>query len=141
MCLRRLNSSTKRFDSIQDVWDFLQSRSKFTKASKKSNSSRLTEEHHERFSITTIDGTFSMFIFNALVLSLTRPDFFSRAIIEPRVQTPLPAPPGCNFRFLFSIFPVEATASPHNRFKRTADLHIYANVANPVFTTCSNLLN
>ena len=37
-----------------------------------------------------------MFIFNALVLSLTRPNFFSRAIIEPRVQTPLPAPPGGN---------------------------------------------
>ena len=37
-----------------------------------------------------------MFIFNALVLSLTRSDFFSRAIIEPRVQTPLPAPPDYN---------------------------------------------
>ena len=46
-------SSTKRFDSIQDVWDSLQSRSKFTKASIKSNSSRLTEELHERFSMTT----------------------------------------------------------------------------------------
>ena len=34
-----------------------------------------------------------MFIFNPLVLSLTRPNFFSRAIIEPRVQAPLPAPP------------------------------------------------
>ena len=60
----------------------------------KTNSSRLTEELHERFSITTIDGTSAMFIFHALVLSLTRPNFFSRAIIEPRVQTPLPAPPG-----------------------------------------------
>ena len=59
----------------------------------KTNSSRLTEELHERFSITTTDGTSAMFIFHALVLSLTRPNFFSRAIIEPRVQTPLPAPP------------------------------------------------
>ena len=59
----------------------------------KTNSSRLTEELHERFSITTVDGTSAMFIFHALVLSLTRPNFFSRAIIEPRVQTPLPAPP------------------------------------------------
>ena len=42
----------------------------------------------------TTDGTSSMFIFNALVLSLTRPNFFSRAIIEPRVQAPRPAPPG-----------------------------------------------
>ena len=93
-------SSTKRFDSIQDVWDSLQSRSKFTKVSIKSNSNRLTEELHERFSKATIDGTSSMFIFNALILSLTRPNFFSRAIIEPRVQTPLPAPPDtikCSF--------------------------------------------
>ena len=92
-------SSTKRFDSIQDVWDSLQSRSKFTKASIKSNSSRLPEELHERFSMTTIDGTSSMFIFNALVLSLTRPNFFSRAIIEPRVQIPLPAPPATDPTF------------------------------------------
>ena len=38
-----------------------------------------------------------MFIFNTLVLSLTWPDFFSRAIIEPRVQTPLPAPLGFTY--------------------------------------------
>ena len=34
-----------------------------------------------------------MFIFNASVLSVTWPNFFSRAIIEPWVQTPLPATP------------------------------------------------
>ena len=113
-------SSTKRFDSIQDVWDSIQSRSKFTKASTKSNSSRLTEELHERFSKATIDGTSSMFIFNALVLSLTRPNFFSRAIIEPGVQAPLPAPPG------LQIVKCYVTKSTSLRYK----CHSYSTISN-----------
>ena len=85
----------------------------------KTNSSRLTEELHERFSITTIDGTSAMFIFHALVLSLTRPNFFSRAIIEPRVQTPLPAPPDKTHWKLKSIVPEFIPAT--NRWQRAGE--------------------
>ena len=83
----------------------------------KTNSSRLTEELHERFSITTIDGTSAMFIFHALVLSLTRPNFFSRAIIEPRVQTPLPAP------LVLLIEPFSLVIKRHYMYTTTLHVH------------------